>query len=581
MSDLTNQFLGGYHFQWLIARGGMASVYLGQHADDPTAPPVALKVLHPHLAATPQVRKRFLREAEIGQRLQHSHIVPVLDLVEEEDYLFIVTPYLSGGSLADRIERQGALSWDETVAVARQVGDALTYAHQQGVIHRDVKPSNILFDDRGVAHLADFGVAHEVDASTLTASGFQPGTVAYMSPEQIQGIEVGPASDQFSLAATLFRALTGSLPFTGTTTAALTYQIVHEPPQKLPRRPDIPKGAQKVLAKALAKNPAERYPDMPAFIDALERATAGRGAGLPAWAKVVAVGLILSLLVVAGVAWAHMKSASSDTAAISVPVTSVATPPPSETQENAQKPAAAGQEETPAAVPTALVPPGVTIEDAQTTPVDSIDYATVSAVSTAQTVTTGDSDAPTPTLISPTTASGANEPTPTLILPTPRPKRPPAKPSPKPAPTTPPKTNSSQTPGPRVALVRPAQNALFATDTGEFVWQLQKGALQPNQKFELVFYQCGQDPMIAGFSPIGATTSTQVTVNLKGVDDTLNLFHSGEWCWDVLVGHEKDGRWIRDLNASHAGLRFTYQRPGGGGGSPPSESPLPTPPFDE
>ena len=245
MNDLTNQFLGGYHFQWRIAEGGMATVYAGQRADDPEAPLVALKVLRSEMMVSAVVLERFRREAELGRRLKHRNIVQIYDFVESDDYVFMVMQYLSGGSLAMRIEEQGALRWLDALNVLKQIGRALDYAHKQGVVHRDVKPNNILFDQYGDAYLADFGVAHEANASTLTATGFQPGTAAYMSPEQIQGLEVGPRSDQFSLAVVFHHMVTGELPFQGASTAALTYQIVHKPPKRLPKRADIPKRGQK------------------------------------------------------------------------------------------------------------------------------------------------------------------------------------------------------------------------------------------------------------------------------------------------------------------------------------------------
>ena len=413
MTDLTNQFIGGYHFQWQIARGGMATVYLGQRADDPAAPPVAIKVLHPHFAANPNIRKRFQREAEIGQRLRHRNIVRVFELVEADDQLFMVMQYLPGGSLAERIEKQGALKWLEALTVLKQVGRALSFAHSQGVIHRDVKPSNILFDDYGDAYLSDFGVAHEMDASTLTSSGFQPGTAAYMSPEQIQGKEVDESSDLFSLAVVCYRTLTGSLPFEGTTTAALTYQIVHKPPKRLPRRSDIPKGAQKALARALDKNPAERYQSIPAFINALEEATVGGSAGRPIWAWAAGAMLILALAVTAGLVFARTKPPPKESSATRAVVQNLATVTPTEQNEAPATSAPTALPQT--STPTALPSPGIHLNDMKDneTPMAYETMSPSTGEPAAGTVASNDGD-PIPTLI---VATSTPPPTPTRIKP--------------------------------------------------------------------------------------------------------------------------------------------------------------------
>ena len=296
MVDLTNQILGGYHFQWRLADGGAATIYAGERAGDPHAGAVALKVLHSRLALDPVTRERFRREVELGKRLKHRNIAQVYELVESEGHVFMVMQYLGGGSLAERIEEQGPLRWLDALDVLKQIGRALDYAHKQGVVHRDVKPNNILFDQYGDAYLANFGVAHEADASTLTATGFQPGTMTFMSPEQIQGLKVDPRSDQFSLAVVFYYMLTGELPFQAPAAAALAYQIVHKSPKRLPKRDDIPSRAQKVIAKALAKKPDERYQDIAAFIHALEDVTVMSGAS-NAWNLVVIGGGVSVLLI--------------------------------------------------------------------------------------------------------------------------------------------------------------------------------------------------------------------------------------------------------------------------------------------
>ena len=181
-----------------------------------------------------------------------------------------VMPYLTSGSLADRIKKEGRITWSEAVRITGQIAEALDYAHQQGVVHRDVKPSNILFDDDGEAFLTDFGIAHDADASTLTAVGTQPGTYHYMAPEQVRGDEVDGKADQFALATVFYQMVSGRLPFSATDTAALTYQIVHEATAKLPSNVEIPYGASSVLERAHYKYPKRRYPSVGNMAAALQ-----------------------------------------------------------------------------------------------------------------------------------------------------------------------------------------------------------------------------------------------------------------------------------------------------------------------
>jgi serine/threonine protein kinase len=363
--------------------------------------------------------------------------------------------------------------------------------------------------------------------------------------------------------------LTGTLPFGGTTTAAITYQIVHKPPKRLPRRSDIPKGAQKALARALDKNPAERYQSIPAFINALEEATVGGSAGRPIWAWAAGAMLILALAVTAGLVFARTKPPPKESSATRAVVQNLATVTPTEQNEAPATSAPTALPQTSA--PTALPSPGIHLNDVKDneTPMAYETMPPSTGEPAAGTVASNDGD-PIPTLI---VATSTPPPTPTRI-----------KPKKRTPPTPPPLgTDDGDGVGLKVTPRQPASRALLTSDTATFVWQVQQGALAPNQKYELVFFHCNQDPLRSGFSPIGATTNTQVTVNLAGVDRTLDIFYPGEWCWTVLVGHEDNGHWLRDLNGNDAGVPFTYRRPGGGGGggapSPPT-SPIPTPPPD-
>ena len=559
MSDLTNQFIRGYHFQWRIAQGGMATVYVGQRADDPNGPHVALKVLHPTMAANPVVRKRFEREAELGQRLKHRNIVQVFNLVEADGHLFMVMQYLPGGSLADRIEERGALKWMEALAVIKQVGRALEYAHAQGVVHRDVKPSNILFDQYGDAHLADFGVAHEAYASTLTASGFQPGTVAYMSPEQIQGLDVDPRSDQFSLAVVFYRMITGDLPFEGATTAALTYHIVHKPPRRLPRRSDIPKGAQKVLAKAMAKDPTDRYENISAFVKALDEATlAGSGAAIP-W-KLAAAGLA-AVLLLAGGGYLLLRgggSASAGPHATSRTVAAVvASPAPEDTAPAPDAPH-----------PSPTMPPTPTLAPATTTSAGSVASGLIV-----------DTPEPAPTDTPAAEASDAEEPTPTLVpTPTATPTRRPSRPA---LATPPPATGGSQAQTPQFSVELLEPEPSFSGDAVTLKWRASPWPLPPGYRFEPVVWSAGDVRAIQefGMSPTGETDADAVAVRFSIIDKMppLNLESGRDYFWSVCIVKAEEGPSAPRRVWCAPGRPFRYVKTGGGGGSQPHPTPTPQP----
>lgn len=245
-----------YEIRKELGRGGMATVYL---AYDPLFErEVALKLLKPDLLNDPQVRERFERETKIIAKLEHPAIVPVHDVGKDNDQLFYVMRYMTGGSLSDRMTT--TLSLEESMRIIQRIAGALDYAHARGVIHRDLKPANILFDDEGNAFISDFGIAKLASGQTkLTSSGII-GTPSYMSPEQAVGENVDSRSDIYSLGIILFEMLSGKLPYEATTPLAMVIKHTNEPiPHILDINPNLPAGIENVLEKAMAKNRALRY----------------------------------------------------------------------------------------------------------------------------------------------------------------------------------------------------------------------------------------------------------------------------------------------------------------------------------
>jgi len=272
---LVGQTLGQYRLVERIGRGGMATVY---KAYQPSLDRyVAVKVLPTYLAHDPDFAARFRREARAIARLNHPHILPVHDFGQEGELSYIVMRYVEGGTLKKQLGQPLALN--RTIDILAQIGDALDYAHQQGVIHRDVKPANVLLDQGRWAFLSDFGLAKMVAASVqLTKTGVGLGTPAYMSPEQAQGKPVGAPSDIYSLGIMLFEMLTGRVPFDADTPLAVLIKHLTAP-LPLPREvnPDIPEPVERVILKAVAKDPEDRYQWVSEMVEALGRAAMEKG----------------------------------------------------------------------------------------------------------------------------------------------------------------------------------------------------------------------------------------------------------------------------------------------------------------
>ena len=277
MSDasvsLTNTLADRYTIERLLGHGGMATVHLAEERKHKRK--VAIKVLKQEFAASVGA-ERFLREIGIAAQLSHPHIVPLIDSGESDGSLYYVSPYVPGGSLRDRLNRQNKLSIDDALRIAHEVGTALDYAHRNGFVHRDVKPENILFADDH-ALLADFGIAHVCmppDGESLTLAGLALGTPEYMSPEQASGeTEIGIPGDIYGLACVVYEMLAGEPPFRGASARATMAKQVTERARPLRTlRPDAPAGFERVLEKALAKNPAARFATIVDFCNALDRA---------------------------------------------------------------------------------------------------------------------------------------------------------------------------------------------------------------------------------------------------------------------------------------------------------------------
>jgi eukaryotic-like serine/threonine-protein kinase len=258
-----------------LGAGGMAEVYLAH--DDVLDRSVALKVMSGRYADDEEFVERFKREAQSAAALSHPNIVSIYDRGEAEDgTYYIAMEYLPGGTLKDRILKRGALAPRTAAAVALQIAEALRAAHAAGVVHRDIKPHNVLVTDTGDIKVGDFGIARAATSSTMTRTGSILGTAHYISPEQAMGEPVGQGSDLYSLGVVLYEMLTGTLPYDAETSIGIAMKHVNGhlvPPREL--NPEVPEGINAVTTKLLAKSPEERYSDADELIEDLARVLEG------------------------------------------------------------------------------------------------------------------------------------------------------------------------------------------------------------------------------------------------------------------------------------------------------------------
>ncbi|HEX6702066.1 MAG TPA: protein kinase [Gaiellaceae bacterium] len=326
---MIGEVIGGrYELDELVGSGGMSSVYRAR--DTLLERDVALKILHEHYTADDEYVERFRREARAVAQLSHPNIVTVIDRGEEEGRQFIVFEYVDGKTLKECLEKDGPMAVRRALELAIQVARGLAFAHDNGLVHRDVKPQNVILNGDGQAKVTDFGIARSLEVQGVTRSGTVLGTSSYIAPEQASGGDVEPATDVYSLGVVLFELLTGHVPFTGESFVSVAMQHVTEPPPSvLDLRPDVPVRLANAVDRALAKDPADRYASMHDFASELEACLAALGTepgedatliqppvvlreSRPWVARsprrwplaLVAVGLLLLLAAIAGAFWA-------------------------------------------------------------------------------------------------------------------------------------------------------------------------------------------------------------------------------------------------------------------------------------
>jgi eukaryotic-like serine/threonine-protein kinase len=259
-----------YEIEELVGAGGMSSVYRAH--DRLLDRKVALKVMHQHYGEDPEYVERFRREARSVASLSHPNVVTVIDRGEHEGRQFIVFEYVDGENLKQLIQRRGPAPVATALELATQIARALSFAHQQGLVHRDVKPQNVLLNGNGMAKVTDFGIARSLDVQRgMTQTGTVLGTSDYIAPEQAQGMDVDEHTDVYSLGVVLYELLTAAVPFPGESFVAVAMRHINDPPPPLrDTRPDVPPRVGAAVQRAMAKDPRDRFPTMAAFADELD-----------------------------------------------------------------------------------------------------------------------------------------------------------------------------------------------------------------------------------------------------------------------------------------------------------------------
>lgn len=277
-----------YQLGELIATGGMGSVH--RAVDTHLGRPVAVKVLKRVLADDATFLERFRREARAAAGISHPGVARVYDYGERSSEPFIVMELVEGDTLAERIARHGLLPWEQAFGIAEQVAAALSAAHGHGVVHRDVKPANILIDRGGRVKVTDFGIARAARATTLTRPGMVLGSANYVAPEQAQGNPVGPAADLYSLGCVLFESIAGITPYQGRSAVAIATQHVSAPvPDPREHVGELPEAAASLIMRSLGKQPADRFPSASSMAAALADVRMGRDPSAPSQARTMAL----------------------------------------------------------------------------------------------------------------------------------------------------------------------------------------------------------------------------------------------------------------------------------------------------
>ena len=262
---------GRYRLESKLGSGGMSTVYLAE--DKTLQRAVAVKVLHAEISDQPDQIERFRREARAVAQLSHPNVVAVIDAGQDHGHPYIVFEYIEGETLKQRIDRLGRLPLDESAAYAIEVGRGLATAHARNLVHRDVKPQNVLIDPEGRAKVTDFGIARSLEAKGLTATGRVLGTTDYVAPEQAMGQSIDARSDVYSLGVLLYEMLTGEVPFHAETQVGVAMKHVNEPlPDVQSRRPEVSAALAAVVEAGTAKDPDDRYRGMAAMLRDLESA---------------------------------------------------------------------------------------------------------------------------------------------------------------------------------------------------------------------------------------------------------------------------------------------------------------------
>jgi len=296
-----------YQITQLLGAGGMGEVYLAE--DTRLHRPVALKFLHPMFRQNPEMHDRLVREARSASQLSHPGIVAIHAIEETSEHMFIVMEYAEGRSLRG-LARTGAIDLETALNYSRQALEALSAAHEAGIIHRDIKSDNIFVTEKGQVKILDFGLARSERSVEITQESSSSGTPAYMSPEQVQGEKADKRSDLFSFGVVLYEMITGRLPFRGEHEAAVTYSIVNEsPPPLAAHKPDVPAGLQSVVDKLLAKDREARYQSASDVIADLDRVRAGLKPAAASRRRMAPVAVVAGafLLVMAAVVWLILR----------------------------------------------------------------------------------------------------------------------------------------------------------------------------------------------------------------------------------------------------------------------------------